>query len=171
MSLKNDPILKNSVEDYSAEEESLPESGVENALAVAQFSVARTKVIKNWKPKHTQIVALHCAGISKRVIAASCSCSAQLVSSVLKDDRAQQIISDHRTDVKRRLAALTDRAVQVHADAMNAKGSSWSDKLSAAKTVLHADRLLDPDKKSELSAEDIVGKILNVNVQINNEVS
>jgi len=85
--------------------------------------------IKNWKPKHENVVILHLNGWDNKAIAQYMKCSEVRVSQILNDPQAQAIIRSTMERVKEnlgddisdRLLKLTEKSVERIEETMQAK--------------------------------------------------
>ena len=128
--------------------------------------------LKRLRPKHIQVLALHLQGMKQSHIANRLGLSQPWVSNVISDPLSQEYITQFLEEQKGRLTGLFARsldAVQEGLEAVHPTSDNplYGTRLKAADMVFKLQGSYDEVVSSDESAEDVIERMLQVNVQVN----
>lgn len=131
--------------------------------------------LKQLKAKHLRIIALHLRGMSNKKVALETGRSEAWISTVLSDPLSKRYLERFRQQEEGRLLGLFSRSIDAVEESLDArladarpnhgvrlKGADMAFKLTGAYAIA--------DEQAE-TAEDVVARILQVNVQVNNNAA
>ena len=110
--------------------------------------------LKELKPRHKQVIALHLQGISSNDIARSVGYDAAWVCTVLADPLVQPYLDKFNEMVDRELMALKPKAVEVVRDGM--ESTSERIRLAASDKVFKATGMFGDVKARDESAGEVI---------------
>lgn len=126
--------------------------------------------VKKWDPKrltpkHRQILSLHAQGMRRAEIGALCKCTPEFVSMLASTDSGKAYLKELEGYLDGRMRALYKKTIDAVEDQLeNGRGA---DKLAAAKLQLQVTGKLGKEKDEAESAEDVIQRIMNLQVNGN----
>lgn len=123
---------------------------------------------KRLTPKHRQILSLYAQGMKREDIGALCKCTPQLVTMLATCEQGKQYLRNIEDAMDQELRGLYGSSINAIREQL--ESGSGENKLKAAKLQMQAIGKLGEKKEDRESAEDVIARIMNlqVNVQINN---
>ena len=123
--------------------------------------------LKKLSPLHIEIVKAHLDGVRNTDIAAMFRMTDSTISLILSDPLVEEIRAEWLKDRHAEFNALYGRAINTIRDSMNEDKPALV-RLRAAKMVMEDAPFTKSREDGRETAEDVVQRILQVNIQINN---
>lgn len=126
--------------------------------------------VKKWNPKrltpkHKQILSLHAQGMKRVEIGALCKCTPEFVTMLASTDIGRAYLKDLEAYLDGRMRTLYKKTIDAIEDQLdNGRGA---DKIAAAKLQLQVTGKLGKEKDEAESAEDVIQRIMNLQVNGN----
>ena len=128
------------------------------------------KPLKRLKSKHLRLIALHLQGYSNQDIAEAAGVSQAWLSIILSDPLTEQYLSQFRKEQEARLTGLYARSLDAVQDSLEATLSddrpNHSVRLKGADLAFKLNNSYEKASESVLTAEDVIERMLQVNVGV-----